>query len=41
LSSYCSRIAGGGDFGLFNLAFLAIDVMAAFTQMISLGMFEL
>lgn len=28
------------DFALFNFTFLAIDVMAAFTQLISLGMFE-
>ena len=28
------------DFGLFNFTFLAIDVMAAFTQMMSLAMFE-
>src|SRR5262249_1288620 len=26
--------------GLFSIAFLAIDVMAAFTQMLSAGMFE-
>jgi predicted TIM-barrel fold metal-dependent hydrolase len=28
------------DFGLFNFTFLAIDVMAGFTQMMSLAMFE-
>ena len=28
------------EFGLFNFAFLAIDVMAPFTQMIALGLFE-
>lgn len=28
------------DFGLFNFAFLAIDVMAGFTQMMALSMFE-
>ena len=36
-----ARLFGGeGDFGLFNFAFLAMDVMATFTQMIALGMFE-
>lgn len=30
----------GASVGLFNFAFLAIDVMAAFTQMLSMGMFE-
>ena len=39
--SWRDWISGEGDFGLFNFAFLAIDVMAAFTQMVSLGMFEL
>ena len=39
--SWRDWIQGEGDFGLFNFAFLAIDVMAAFTQMIALGMFEL
>ena len=28
------------DFGLFNFTFLAMDVMAVFTQMMSLAMFE-
>lgn len=31
---------GGTDFGLFNFAFLAIDVMAAFTEIISVGVLE-
>jgi predicted TIM-barrel fold metal-dependent hydrolase len=31
---------GGTDFGLFNFAFLAIDVMAAFTELISVGVLE-
>jgi predicted TIM-barrel fold metal-dependent hydrolase len=30
----------GADFGLFNFTFLAIDVMAGFTQMMSLSMFD-
>ena len=38
--SWKDWITGTGDFGLFNFTFLAIDVMAAFTQMVSLGMFE-
>jgi predicted TIM-barrel fold metal-dependent hydrolase len=38
--SFQEWIGSGAEFGLFNFAFLAIDVMAAFTQMMSLGMFE-
>ena len=37
-SKWASR-GEGGD-GLFAFAFLAIEVMAAFTQMLSLGLFE-
>ena len=32
--------ADGGRFGLFNFAFLAIDVMAGFTEMLSLGVLQ-
>jgi predicted TIM-barrel fold metal-dependent hydrolase len=32
--------AGGERFGLFNFAFLAIDVMAGFTELLSLGILE-
>lgn len=32
--------AGGQRFGLFNFAFLAIDVMAGFTELLSLGVLE-
>jgi predicted TIM-barrel fold metal-dependent hydrolase len=38
--SFRDWVRKDADFGLFNFAFLAIDVMAAFTQMMSLGMFE-
>ena len=38
--SFQEWIGPGAEFGLFSFAFLAIDVMAAFTQMMSLGMFE-
>lgn len=38
--SFRDWIRQDADFGLFNFAFLAIDVMAAFTQMMSLAMFE-
>ncbi|MCS6926887.1 MAG: amidohydrolase [Candidatus Binatia bacterium] len=38
--SFRDWIRKDAEFGLFNFAFLAIDVMAAFTQMMSLGMFE-
>jgi predicted TIM-barrel fold metal-dependent hydrolase len=38
--SWKEWIRQDADFGLFNFAFLAMDVMAAFTQMMSLGMFE-
>jgi predicted TIM-barrel fold metal-dependent hydrolase len=40
LPSFRDWIRFDASFGLFNFAFLAIDVMAAFTQMLSLGMFE-
>lgn len=38
--SFRDWIRKDAEFGLFNFTFLAIDVMAAFTQMMSLGMFE-
>jgi predicted TIM-barrel fold metal-dependent hydrolase len=37
--SWKEWIRADADFGLFNFSFLAIDVMAAFTQMMSLAMF--
>ncbi len=38
--SFNEWIRQDADFGLFNFTFLAIDVMAGFTQMMSLAMFE-
>jgi len=38
--SFHEWIRQDADFGLFNFTFLAIDVMAGFTQMMSLAMFE-
>lgn len=38
--SFREWVRPGADFGLFNFTFLAIDVMAGFTQMMSLGMFD-
>ena len=38
--SWQEWIRNDADFGLFNFTFLAMDVMAAFTQMMSLAMFE-
>ena len=38
--SWKEWIRNDADFGLFNFTFLAMDVMAAFTQMMSLAMFE-
>ncbi|MGE4091608.1 MAG: amidohydrolase family protein [Candidatus Binatia bacterium] len=38
--SWNEWIRKDADFGLFNFTFLAIDVMAGFTQMMSLAMFE-
>jgi predicted TIM-barrel fold metal-dependent hydrolase len=38
--SWKEWIRQDADFGLFNFTFLAMDVMAAFTQMMSLAMFE-
>ncbi|MGH7966924.1 MAG: amidohydrolase family protein, partial [Candidatus Binatia bacterium] len=38
--SFREWLKPNADFALFNFAFLAIDVMAAFTQMMALGMFE-
>ncbi len=38
--SFNEWIRQDADFGLFNFAFLAIDVMAGFTQMMALAMFE-
>ncbi len=38
--NYIDPLVAGPDFGLFNFAFLAIDVMAAFTEIISLGVLE-
>ena len=38
--SFREWIRPDADFGLFNFTFLAIDVMAGFTQMMSLAMFE-
>ncbi len=38
--SFREWVRPGADFGLFNFTFLAIDVMAGFTQMMSMGMFD-
>jgi predicted TIM-barrel fold metal-dependent hydrolase len=38
--SFNEWIRKDADFGLFNFTFLAIDVMAGFTQMMALAMFE-
>ncbi len=38
--SFHEWIRQDAEFGLFNFTFLAIDVMAGFTQMMSLAMFE-
>ena len=38
--SFNEWIRQDADFGLFNFTFLAIDVMAGFTQMMALAMFE-
>jgi uncharacterized protein len=38
--SFHEWVRPGADFGLFNFTFLAIDVMAGFTQMMSLAMFD-
>lgn len=38
--SYRDWLKGGGQFELFTFAFLALDVQAAFTLMLSQGMFE-
>jgi uncharacterized protein len=38
--SFREWVRPGADFGLFNFTFLAIDVMAGFTQMMSLSMFD-
>ncbi len=40
-TSYIDPFEPGGErFGLFNFAFLAIDVMAAFTELLSVGVLE-
>ncbi len=40
-TSYVNPFEAGGErFGLFNFAFLAIDVMAGFTELLSLGVLE-
>jgi predicted TIM-barrel fold metal-dependent hydrolase len=40
-TSYIDPFEPGGErFGLFNFAFLAIDVMAAFTEVLSVGVLE-